>query len=690
MNTAPSSLRYVLPAALLAGLVVVFVPLPTWIMDILLALNLGASILILVSCVSISRPTDFSIFPALLLVTSVARIALNIATTRLILTNGAINGGLSAGGIVEAFGNYVVGNQILVGIILFAILVIVQFIVITKGATRIGEVSARFMLDGLPGRQMAIDAEVAAGTMKPEEARIRRQELIQQSDFFGAMDGASKFLRGDAVAGVLIIFVNLLGGLFAGVVQNGMPVTQAIDVYTRLTVGDGLVSQLPAFLVSVGSGILLARCSEGRNFAIDFVQQLFLRRESLIVAAACLFLLAFTRLPTFPFLAIALGSAFLAWNLPVQQDEGLPVKEPHREQSTPAATPPSAEEKSLSFDPLELELGLRLLPLADRRQGGTLLEHMTGLRQSLVADLGIVLPRLRVRDNLRLGEFEFRLKLLGNEVRRGRIVPGRVLAVGNTTQQYSDGVPGTPLGTDTHCVWIDPELISKQTSKTIRYLKPMEALLEYIRGAVHRHADELITRDAVQHLLEESRKVIPAVVAELVPQTMRLGTVQQVLKQLLRDRVPIKNLPIILEALCDLGPSCSDPQELTNRVRERLARTISTTFRDRDGRIRIVRLSDDLESTLQEARSAHQDPQVAAEIRLLVGNVCREIERQTAFLKSAGLPRILIVRQGLRATLQQWVAAVLPDLVVLGDQEITTDTVMDVIATVGTMAMAAA
>jgi flagellar biosynthesis protein FlhA len=689
MNTAPSLLRFVLPAAMLVGLIVVFVPLPTWMMDILLALNLGASILILVSCISITRPTDFSIFPALLLITSIARIALNIATTRLILTNGASDGGLSAGGIVEAFGNYVVGNQILVGIILFAILVIVQFIVITKGATRIGEVSARFMLDSLPGRQMGIDAEVTAGTMPAEEARRRRQELIQQADFFGAMDGASKFLRGDAIAGVAIIFVNLLGGLYAGVIQNGMPITRAVDVYTRLTVGDGLVSQLPAFLVSVGAGILLARCSEGRNFAVDFVQQLFLRRESLLVAATSLLLLAFTKLPTLPFLAIALMGLAIARTLPSREPSSPPESEPRNVsvKTQQAVTP--AEEKTLSFDPLELELGVRLLPLADRRQGGALLEQIAGLRQSLVADLGIVLPRLRVRDNLRLGEFEFRLKLLGNEVRRGRIIPSRVLAIGNSTAQYTDGIPGTPLHADSGCVWLDPEAITRNPSKGLRYLSPPEALLEYIRGAVHRHADELMTRDAVQHLLEEARKIIPAVVAELVPQTMRLGTVQQVLKQLLRDRVPIKNLPIILEALCDLGPNCSDPTELTNRVRERLARTISTTFRDRDGRIRIVRLTDELETTLQEARAAHQDPQVAAEIRSLVGNLCREIERQTAFLKSAGLPRIVVVRQSLRATLQQWVTGVLPDLIVLGDQEITSDTHLEAVVTVGSMAMAA-
>ncbi len=689
MQVAASIPRQLVPLALVGGLFIVFLPLTPGLTDVLVALNLGFAVLVLVTCVAVRRPLEFNIFPALLLVTTLARLSLNIATTRMILTTGAVEGADAAGRIIQAFGEHIAGDSLVVGGIMFGILVIVQLIVVTQGAGRISEVAARFALDGLPGRQMTIDADLAAGLIDKHEARRQRQELVREAHFFGAMDGASKFLRGDAVAGVAITAINIVGGLYRGVVEAGLSWGEASAIYTKLTIGDGLASQLPGFLISIGAGLLIARCSESGSFSLDFLQQSVTRPEAIWIVSAFLGLLAVAGLPVWPLLLA--GTAFLVlsrWVRSVPESEasagpaGSPAPQPPNTSRTP--------DRGIVYDPLELDLGLHLLPLTRPQGGPDLLARIGGLRDRLLADVGLVLPRIRVRDNLRLDKDEFCLRMYGKEVVRGRLVMTRVLAVASTSLVPPvSGVPARGLVSHLPAWWIDAAQQGPAMAQGYRILPPADALLEALHGSLTRHADELLTRDAVSALLEAARRTVPTVVDELVPGILRLATLQQVLRQLVRERVSIRQLPRILEALCDQGGKVADPLQLTELIRIQLSGIITSTFCDREWQLRAARLSADLEQTLLEAVQSHVDPMVNHEMRGLIGNVCREIDRQTAFLKSAGATRILLVSQPLRPHFVRWTCQLIPDLIVLGDQEITKDAQIVHVATVGALAVAA-
>jgi flagellar biosynthesis protein FlhA len=622
----------ILPVGLVASILVILVPMPARAMDLLLSANITIAVIMLLTTIYVRTPLEFNIFPSLLLTTTLFRLVLNVATTRLILTRAGSDGATAAGGVVRTFGEFVTGgatgaDKIVVGLIIFSIIVLIQFVVITKGATRISEVAARFTLDGMPGKQMAIDADLSAGIIDDREAQRRRQEVVQQADFFGAMDGASKFVRGDAIAGIVIILINIIGGLFIGIVENGMGLSQAASLFTTLTIGDGLVTQVPAFLISLAAGLLVTRSSQASNLPSEFLAQLFSRPQALAVAGGFLGILIFTSLPRIPLLLI--GSACIGMAVVLTRRENK--SQAAKQQAVADQRPQPRVEDFLAVDPMEVELGVGLLRLADAKRGGDLLERIGRVRQSLAAEIGIILPKVRVRDNLRLEHHQYRIKIADTAAAEGTIA----------TSAARDAAG----------------LIAAQLAETVR-----------------RNAEELLTRDAAKHLVDELRRTSPVVVDELIPGVMKLSEVQQVLQTLLREEVPIRQLGPILESLGDCAARTKDPALLAEHVRQRLARTICARYRDKDKCLHVLTLDPALEDVI---RSGCDYDEQGLSVRLspeTVEDICASIEAEMVQLTSAKRPPVVLVSPLIRMTLKQLTAARLPQLVVLGYNEITRDT----------------
>ncbi|MEM7312891.1 MAG: flagellar biosynthesis protein FlhA [Planctomycetota bacterium] len=676
MNSSYQLKSLVLPVALMASLLVILIPLPTVVMDVLLAVNIASAVLILLTTVFVRTPLEFNIFPTVLLTATLGRLVVNVATTRLILTNAGNNGLSAAGGIVEGFGGFVAGNQLIVGLVIFSIIVLIQFLVVTKGATRISEVAARFALDGMSGRQMAIDADLNAGLIDRKQAQTLRGELTRQADFYGAMDGASKFVRGDAIAGIVITLVNIVGGLFIGVTSYGMSITEAANVFSRLTIGDGLVSQIPAFLISVAAGLLITRSTERVNLPVEFLRQLFKRPEPLFVAAAFLGILIFTRLPAVPLLVVAGGLVGMAYML-TRSSNWLDDEEAEEQ---PAETRPKQErrvEDLLAVDPVELELGAGLLRLVDKQRGGDLLERITMLRQLVASEMGVVLPRVRIRDNLQLEDYAYRFKIFENPVATGRAFPLRVLAT--ETQQVAeriDGVAAVDPTNDQTAAWIDPAIGELARERGYTLTGAVDVVVGHLQRVVRRHAAELLTRDATQLLLDQVAESSPTIVAELIPERLSLGQVQKVLRGLLKERVSIRNLPLILETLSDNSVSTSDTAAQVELVRRQLSRTISGTFRDKAGELHVVTLDSAWESRLQSVDMesplpADERKELMDEVRIALSSLQRN------------RPAVLLVNSALRSTLARLTTGTNPEVSVLSYSEITEDTQLRSVGTVG-------
>jgi flagellar biosynthesis protein FlhA len=634
----------ILPIGMIASVLVIMVPVPAELMDLLLAANITVAVIMLLTTIYVRTPLEFNIFPSLLLATTLFRLVLNVATTRLILTRASTAGLLAAGGVVRTFGEFVTGgatgpDKIVVGLIIFSIIVLIQFVVITKGATRISEVAARFTLDGMPGKQMAIDADLNAGSIDQREAQRRRQEIGQQADFFGAMDGASKFVRGDAIAGIVIILINIIGGLFIGIVAHGMKLSEAASLFTTLTIGDGLVTQVPAFLISLAAGMLVTRSSQESNLPKEFLRQLFSRPQALALSGGFLALLVFTSLPRIPLFLIGAGCMGMAVILSRRENKVQAVAAAKKQ----AAVAKSAQrvEDYLTIDPMELELGIGLIRLADRRRGGDLLDRVQKVRQGLAAAMGVILPKVRVRDNMRLQQNQYRIKIADVAVAQGTVDDAAV--------------------------------------------EPAGAIAGHLSDAVQQHADELLTRDAVKHLIDELRESSPATVDELIPSVMKLGEVQQVLQMLLREAVSIRQLGSILETLGDFAPRTKDPTVLAEHVRQRLARTICAVYRDQDHRMHVVTLDP---ATEERVRAGCEYNEEGLTVRLTpreVDKVCQAIAEQIEQLSSAGRPPIVLVGPQVRPLLKQLTAAHVPQLVVLSYNEITRDTRVESVGMVSEM-----
>ncbi len=579
------------PVAVIGMIAVIVVPLPPVIMDLLIAANIAIASLILMTTIFVKSPLEFSVFPSVLLGTTLLRLVLNIATTRLILSNeadSAAEATASAGKVIEAFAEFVSGSSVVVGVILFLILIIVQFVVITKGATRISEVAARFTLDGMPGKQMAIDADLNAGLIDEQTARKRREEIGREADFYGAMDGAAKFVRGDAIAGIIITLVNIVGGFAVGVAMNGMPVGEAVDVYTRLTIGDGLVSQLPAFVISIAAALIVTRSGSREDLGLELAGQLASRSAALWITAGFLAAMSVTGLPTIPMLALGLIVGVVAWSAGRHEKQAKHVEAKTAKEET--KPDPAPIEQALHVDTMELEVGYALVQLVDTSQGGDLLERITMIRRTLAAEQGLVMPPVRIRDNMQLGPNEYNIKIRGNAVASGQVFPGQYLAMdGGLADPDAEPLPGVrtrepAFGLD--AVWIQANLRDQAEQMQYTAVDATSVLSTHLTEVVKNHAHELLdyeeTTNLITQLREKAPKLCEAVLGPAGTQTeaplIKPNELQTVLQNLLRERVPIRDLATIVETLGQWGTRTKDLDVLTEYVRNELRRTICTQY----------------------------------------------------------------------------------------------------------------
>jgi flagellar biosynthesis protein FlhA len=601
--------EFLLPVGIVGILIVMILPVPAIILDLLLTFSITIAILILLVAVYLKKPLDFSTFPTLLLITTLFRLSLNVASTRLILLHGS-EGPSAAGQVIKSFGNFVVGGNYAVGFVVFAILVIINFAVITKGAGRIAEVAARFTLDAMPGKQMAIDADLNAGLIGDEEARGRRKAVALEADFYGAMDGASKFVRGDAVAGILIAAINIIGGLIIGVLQQGMSVGDAARVYTLLTVGDGLVAQIPALVISTAAGLVVSNVNTESGLSSSLGKQFFIHPKPLLIASAMLAL--FGIIPGLPHLAffvlsiITGGIGYL-----VYKSAGVKKAEEEAAAAEEAAKPQTKKESVEEIpliDTLGLEVGYRLIPLVDSSEGGELLERIKAIRKQFAEDMGVVVPSVHIKDNLQVKPSEYVFLVKGIEVARGELLAGHSLAIdpGNARQGL-DGVPTVDPAFGLPSIWVPDAMQEKAQMMGYTVVNHSAIVATHITEVIKSHAFEILGRQEVQNLLDKVSRSHPKVVEELVPGLLSLGGVQKVLQNLLKERVSVRDIQTILETLADYAPMTKDSDLLTEYVRMNLARQISKTHQGADSVIQVVALNQEIEEAISKA--VHETPQ---------------------------------------------------------------------------------
>ena len=672
------------PVLLCGAVLVIIVPLPAAILDLLLAANVTLATVILLVTVYVRRPLEFSVFPAVLLGTTLSRLVLNVASTRLILSRAATDGTGAAGGVIEAFGAFVSGDNLAIGLILFVILVAIQFLVITKGATRVGEVAARFALDGMPGKQMAIDADLSAGLIDQAEAKKRRDDVTSQADFYGAMDGAGKFVRGDAIAGIVITCINIAGGLYVGVVEMGMPVGGAATVFTTLTIGDGLVSQVPAFLISLAAGLIVTRSSGSTHLPTEIVTQLFRYRESMFLAGGFLIALAFTGLPTAPLLSLAAACGVVGWTLGGQggdetsaATEGDAAGDPDALPSVAAKEPTPEDE--LTVEPLALELGVNLLKLVDPSAGGDLLDRVAKVRRNVAGELGIILPKVRFRDVPTIDPNSYRVKIRGVVIATGECHATAKLAV--DTGSASGTPPGLPTVDPAFgrpAVWVDPTAAERAALMGYHVVEPAAVVVTHLTEIVRDHAAELLTRTQVHGLLDHLRERCPELVGEVVPDLLRAGQVQAVLANLLRERVPVKDLEAILEALSDHAGRTKDPHFLTECARHALARTLCETHRDAAGTLHVVSLDPAAEELIASKSEFREGGFVLTLPPAVRDAIVRGLKGELTKLTAAGHGPVVLVGPQVRLGLREIVREKLPKLAVLSLTEVTRDTDLEV------------
>jgi len=672
----------ILPMAIISSVLVIIMPLPPALMSALLITNITVAVIILLTTIYVKTPLEFNIFPTLLLATTLFRLVLNVATTRLILTRAEDDGMLAAGKVILTFGEFVAGDKIVVGLIIFTIIVLIQFVVITKGATRISEVAARFSLDGMPGKQMAIDADLNAGIIDEHEAQRRREDITRQADFFGAMDGASKFVRGDAIAGIVITIINIVGGLFIGVFEAGMGIGESARLFTTLTIGDGLVSQIPAFLISLAAGLLVTRSSRETNLPSEFLKQLFSRPQALLVAGGFLSMLILTSLPKVPLILVA-GGCFALASMISTQSRKLKASAEAKMKNEAAKPKEERIEDYLTIDPMEVEIGVGLIRLADPKRGGDLLERIQRVRQNIAADIGIILPKVRIRDNMRLEQDQYRVKIADMPVAEGIVYPSMFLAIDSgMTSGKVQGMTTTDPAFGTPAVWIEQSVRDQAEMFGYTVVEPGSVIATHLTETVRRHADEILTRDATKHLVDELQQTSPAVVDELIPGAMKLAEVQQILQMLLREGVPIRQLATILETLGDYAGRCKDPILLTEYVRHRLARSICTKYRDAEDRLHVVTLDPALEDRIRAGFDHNEQGLFIRMSPQAVEATCRQITGELEKLAVANHAPIVLVSPQIRAALREMTTPHLPQLVVLSYNEITRDTKIESVALV--------
>lgn len=678
------------PLGILGCVFVVLVPLPPAILDLLLISNIAISVLVLLTTMSVAAPIEFSLFPSILLATTLMRLALNIATTRLILTQDSSGPTAVAGHVVEGFGNFMTGDKIEVGLLLFVIIFVINFVVITKGASRIGEVAARFALDGMPGKQLAIDSDLNAGLINATQAHERRIEVTRHADFYGAMDGASKFVRGDAVAGLVITVLNLIGGLYVGMVYFGLSLPQAAATYSKLTIGDGLATQLPALLISVGAALLTTRSAHRTDFSSEILGQLFAKPLPLFVAGVFLALLILTSLPAIPLLTLgsgAIGLAFLLRKNQLQDASSSQLQADQLKESTSRPTEKKTEDY-LNEDAIRLELGASLIPLVDPARGSDIMKKITAVRTHLASDLGILLPMVRIKDRLNLPSFHYEISLLGNVIASDSLVPERLLAVSNRMKTPDfDGDPTREPSTGRPAYWIAPEDRAAAERSGFRVLDCAQVIANHLHRIAEDHAAELLTREVTKQLIDQVHKTHATIVEELIPNQLKLSEVQQILRNLLDEQVPIRPLSLILETIGDLALDRKDTQWITERVRERLGRTLCHRLRDSRNRIAAITLDPSIEdafAALLDAPSRQGVQTVPPSLKRALVEQLREFplesNAETKPNPNSSKPLVLLVNPEIRALMRRTLRESFPRLPILATTEITADTLVESIA----------
>ncbi len=647
-------------------IIMLVIPLPGWLLSFLILINIALALIVILVSMNMDQALKFAVFPTLLLLLTLFRLALNVSTTRSILSEA------DAGAVVATFGTFVIGGNPLVGFVVFIILVIIQFLVITKGAERVSEVAARFTLDAMPGKQMSIDADLNAGLINEQQAKERRETIENESDFYGAMDGASKFVKGDAIAGIIIVLINIVFGLIIGMVQMGMPFGEAIDVYMRLTVGDGLVSQIPALLISTATGIVVTRVASEGNLGTDVTNQLLRYPKLLYIAGGTILLLGLTPIPFF--LTALIGSILIFggyWLSRVSQEPEFVEDEQLDEAESDQMKSPENVVSLISMDPIEFEFGYALIPIADTNQGGDLLDRIVMIRRQLAIELGIVIPVVRIRDNIQLGPNEYRLKVKGNQVAQGELLLDHFLAMSPGGDDESiEGIDTLEPAFGLPAKWITEELKDEAELSGYTVVDPPSVVSTHITEVIKQNAHALLGRQETQQLITHLKESYPILVEEVTPDPLSIGDVQKVLAKLLRENVSVKNLPVIFETLADFGKMTNDSELLAEYARQALAAQITTQYRKGDNTIRVITVSGTVEKLIADhiQQTEHGsflslDPESQSTIVQSVGAQVEQVSLQEE-------TAILLCSPAVRMYMKQLLDRFLPQVVVLSYNEL--------------------
>jgi len=663
--------EYLVGFGVVMVLAVMVMPIPPFLLDLLLSFSITFALIILLVSIFMRGPLDFSVFPSLLLIVTLIRLSLNVASTRIILLHGS-EGTSAAGQVIESFGSFVVGGNFVVGTVIFIILVMINFIVITKGSVRTSEVAARFTLDAIPGKQMSIDADLNAGLINEKEARNRRQMLEQEADFYGSMDGAICFVRGDAIAGILITIINILGGFGIGVFQQDMGIGEAAQVYTLLTIGDGLVSQLPALVVSTAAGLVVTRAVADKDLPAQLISQSLNQPYAFIIASLVLFFLGMIPgLPHFPFIVMSILAGVIGFNKFKDTNKKTLIEKRKKEDEAKASTPERVE-SILPLDIMELEVGYELIPLVDADSNGELLDRIKSVRRQFALEMGFIVPPLHIRDNLQLKSNEYGILIKGVEVSRGSIMASRLLAMNpGTIEKEIDGIQTKEPTFGLPAVWISTSDKQKAQMAGYTVVDSSTVVTTHIKETIKRHASELLGRQETQSLIDKFKESNPKVIEELIPDVLSLGKVQKVLQNLLKEQISIRDLRTILEQLADYGPTTKDTDILTEYVRQALARPITKQFQSTDGSLSVMTLNREVEelihSSIQKTELASflaLEPTVAEKLLLKLQEA---VESMTPQMETSP---VLLASPGIRHHLRKFVERFIPDLAVLSHSEI--------------------
>jgi flagellar biosynthesis protein FlhA len=650
------------------------IPLPSPVLDLLITLNITGSVLILLTALHVRRPLEFSVFPTLLLVSTVFRLALNVSATRLVLLHGY------AGVVIQSFGHFVVGGSVVVGLVVFLILIIIQFVVITNGAGRVAEVAARFTLDAMPGKQMSVDADLSSGLINQEEARRRRAEVADEADFYGAMDGASKFVRGDAIAAIVIVAVNLIGGLAIGIVQRHLSASQAADTYSLLSVGDGLVSQIPALLLSLSTGIVVTRAAGDGDFALNVVGQLSRYRRVVRATSVVIVVLALIPgLPKIPFFIVGIALFIIGSRLPEEAKDDAPTNEP-QPGLAPVLDTPAQLARETSIPELELELGMELIDLVDRARGGDLLERVKALRRNVARELGIVIPPVHARDNDRLELSHYAIRVHGVHVAEGAAPKDKLLAVGSGIEHLSGEATRDPAFGGP-AKWIETHLRYRASVSGATVVERSAVIATHLSEVVRQHAGELLSRQDVRVLLDAVKSNHPVVLEEMAAGGVSLGALQGVLRRLLDEGIPVRDLVRIIEAITDQAQSAKDPDSLLEAARVALGPLIAE-MHARDGRISAITLEPALEQALASQLQLGDRGRVLASSPDELESLISSLSSYASSAESANKRPVVVCSSRLRPALRRLIHARLPRLDVLGAAEIASQVVIENIGVV--------